>query len=113
MEGKHYLCINAKHFCHSVLGLFHWNTYFLHTVCEPLHLLRSQVSSSRSRVCFQSLKAIVTPECLLVLDFRGFGLDKWLVLELGPQLAGEGTLVTYSLPFEFRALEALLQHRVG
>ena len=75
--------------------------------------LRSQVSSSRSRVCFQSLKAIVTPECLLVLDFRGFGLDKWLVLELGPQLAGEGTLVTYSLPFEFRALEALLQHRVG
>lgn len=61
----------------------------------------------------ESLKAIVTPECLLVLDFRGLGLDRWLVLELGPQLAGDGALVTYSLPFEFRALEAILQYRVN
>lgn len=63
--------------------------------------------------CPKSLKAVVTPECLLVLDFRGLGLDKWLVLELGPQLAGDGALATYSLPFEFRALEAILQHRVN
>lgn len=48
-----------------------------------------------------------------MLDFRGFGLEKWLVLELGPQLAGDGALATYSLPFEFRALEAILQHRVN
>ncbi|XP_066539014.1 magnesium transporter MRS2 homolog, mitochondrial isoform X2 [Hoplias malabaricus] len=61
----------------------------------------------------ESLKAIVTPESLLVLDFRGLGLEKWLVLELGPQLAGDGALVTYSLPFEFRALEAILQHRIN
>ncbi|KAG9276538.1 magnesium transporter MRS2 homolog, mitochondrial isoform X1 [Astyanax mexicanus] len=61
----------------------------------------------------ESLKAVVTPECLLVLDFRGLGLEKWLVLELGPQLAGDGALVTYSLPFEFRALEAILQHRIN
>ncbi|XP_041963664.1 magnesium transporter MRS2 homolog, mitochondrial [Alosa sapidissima] len=61
----------------------------------------------------ESLKAIVTLDWLLVLDFRGTGLEKWLVLELGPQLAGDGTLVTYSLPFEFRALEAILQHRVN
>ncbi|KAF7708633.1 magnesium transporter MRS2 homolog, mitochondrial [Silurus meridionalis] len=60
-----------------------------------------------------SLKAVVTPECLLVLDFRGLGLEKWLVLELGPQLAGDGALATYSLPFEFRALEAILQHRIN
>uniref|UniRef100_A0A8C2KTL2 Magnesium transporter n=1 Tax=Cyprinus carpio TaxID=7962 RepID=A0A8C2KTL2_CYPCA len=61
----------------------------------------------------ESLKAVVTPQCLLVLDFRGLGLEKWLVLELGPQLAGDGNLATYSLPFEFRALEAILQHRVN
>lgn len=48
-----------------------------------------------------------------MLDFRGLGLEKWLVLELGPQLAGDGALATYSLPFEFRALEAILQHRVN
>lgn len=48
-----------------------------------------------------------------MLDFRGLGLEKWLVLELGPQLAGDGALATYSLPFEFRALEAVLQHRVN
>lgn len=47
-----------------------------------------------------------------MLDFRGSGLEKWMVLELGPQLAGDGNLATYLLPFEFRALEAILQHRV-
>ncbi|KAG7234948.1 hypothetical protein INR49_003562, partial [Caranx melampygus] len=30
----------------------------------------------------ESLKAIVTPQSLLVLDFRGLGLERWLVLEL-------------------------------
>lgn len=60
-------------------------------------------------VCFfQSLKAIVTPESLLVLDFRGLSLERWLVLELAPQLASQA----HSLPFEFRALEAILQHKV-
>lgn len=60
-------------------------------------------------VCFfQSLKAIVTPESLLVLDFRGLSLERWLVLELAPQLASQAQ----SLPFEFRALEAILQHKV-
>lgn len=61
-------------------------------------------------VCFfpQSLKAIVTPESLLVLDFRGLGLERWLVLDLASQLASQ----THSLPFEFRALEAILQHKV-
>lgn len=56
----------------------------------------------------QSLKAIVTPESLLVLDFRGLGLERWLVLDLASQLASQ----THSLPFEFRALEAILQHKV-
>ncbi len=55
----------------------------------------------------------MTPQSLQVLDFRGLGLEKWLVLELGAQLAGDGNLATYSLPFEFRALEAILQHRVS
>ncbi|XP_076016828.1 magnesium transporter MRS2 homolog, mitochondrial [Genypterus blacodes] len=57
----------------------------------------------------ESLKAIVTPQCLLVIDFRSVGLERWLVLELAPQLA----LQTQTLPFEFKALEAILQHRVN
>lgn len=44
----------------------------------------------------------------MVLDFRGLGLERWLVLELAPQLASQ----THTLPFEFRALEAILQHKV-
>ncbi|XP_061572446.1 magnesium transporter MRS2 homolog, mitochondrial [Cololabis saira] len=56
-----------------------------------------------------SLKAILTPQSLLVLDFRGLGLERWLVLDLAPQLASQ----THSLPFEFRALEAILQHKVN
>ncbi|XP_063344195.1 magnesium transporter MRS2 homolog, mitochondrial [Pelmatolapia mariae] len=56
-----------------------------------------------------ALKAILTPESLMVLDFRGLGLERWLVLELAPQLASQ----THTLPFEFRALEAILQHKVN
>ncbi|XP_037533140.1 magnesium transporter MRS2 homolog, mitochondrial [Nematolebias whitei] len=58
---------------------------------------------------YLSLKAILTPKFLLVLDFRGLGLERWLVLELASQLASQ----MHSLPFEFKALEALLQHRVN
>ncbi|XP_078480635.1 LOW QUALITY PROTEIN: magnesium transporter MRS2 homolog, mitochondrial-like [Lampetra planeri] len=57
----------------------------------------------------EALKAIVTPRCLLVLDFRGVGLERWLVQELAPQLASQ----THTLPFEFRALEVILQHTVN
>ncbi|KAK1895882.1 Carboxypeptidase Q, partial [Dissostichus eleginoides] len=56
-----------------------------------------------------SFKAILTPQSLLVLDFRGFGLERWLVVELAPQLASQ----SHSLPFEFTALEAILQHKVN
>ncbi|XP_031290982.1 magnesium transporter MRS2 homolog, mitochondrial isoform X3 [Camelus dromedarius] len=38
---------------------------------------------------------------------------QWLFRELPSQLAGEGQLVTYPLPFEFRAIEALLQYRIN
>lgn len=64
---------------------------------------------SHPSVSPQSLKAIVTLQSLLVLDFRGLGLERWLVLDLASQLAAQ----TLSLPFEFRALEAILQHRVN
>lgn len=87
--------------------------------CQELSLqardLRFQHSTSltaRSNCIImrmESLKAIVTPQSLLVLDFRGLGLDRWLALELASQLASQ----THSLPFEFRALEAILQHRVS
>ncbi|KAH0617889.1 hypothetical protein JD844_016589 [Phrynosoma platyrhinos] len=59
------------------------------------------------------LKAVVTPEYLLILDYRNINLENWLFQELAPQLAGEGQLVTYSLPFEFRAIEAILQYWIG
>lgn len=88
-------------------------------LCQELTLqardLRFQHSSSLTArnnciiIRMESLKAIVTLQCLLVLDFRGVGLERWLVLELAPQLASQ----THSLPFEFRALEAILQHRVN
>lgn len=52
----------------------------------------------------------MTPNSLLVLDFRGFNLDRWLVLDLAPQLAASSQ--AQSLPFEFRALEAILQQKV-
>ncbi|XP_020792841.2 magnesium transporter MRS2 homolog, mitochondrial isoform X1 [Boleophthalmus pectinirostris] len=88
-------------------------------LCQELSLqardLRFQHSTSLTArnnciiIRMESLKAIVTLESLQVLDFRGVGLERWLVLELAPQLATQ----TYSLPFEFRALEAILQHRVN
>ncbi|XP_034553016.1 magnesium transporter MRS2 homolog, mitochondrial [Notolabrus celidotus] len=88
-------------------------------LCQELSLqardLRFQHSTSltaRSNciiIKMETLKAIITPQSLLVLDFRGLGLERWLVLELAPQLASQ----THSLPFEFRALEAILQHKVN
>lgn len=62
---------------------------------------------------FQFLKAVITPEFLLILDYRNLNLEHWLCNELPSQLAGDGQLVTYSLPFEFRAIEAILQHWVS
>ncbi|XP_007445236.2 magnesium transporter MRS2 homolog, mitochondrial-like, partial [Python bivittatus] len=59
------------------------------------------------------LKAVITPEYLLILDYRSLNLENWLFQELASQLAGEGQLVTYSLPFEFRAIEAILQYWIS
>ncbi|XP_054840697.1 magnesium transporter MRS2 homolog, mitochondrial isoform X2 [Eublepharis macularius] len=59
------------------------------------------------------LKAVITPEFLLILDYRNLNMEKWLLQELASQLAGEGQLVTYSLPFEFRAIEAMLQYWIN
>ncbi|XP_035528327.1 magnesium transporter MRS2 homolog, mitochondrial [Morone saxatilis] len=88
-------------------------------LCQELSLqardLRFQHSTSLTArnnciiIRMESLKAIVTPQSLLVLDFRGLGLERWLVLDLASQLASQA----HSLPFEFRALEAILQHRVN
>ncbi|XP_042346624.1 magnesium transporter MRS2 homolog, mitochondrial isoform X2 [Plectropomus leopardus] len=88
-------------------------------LCQELSLqardLRFQHSTSlipRNNciiIRLESLKAIVTPQSLLVLDFRGAGFERWLVLELAPQLASQ----SHSLPFEFRALEAILQHKIN
>ncbi|XP_070691222.1 magnesium transporter MRS2 homolog, mitochondrial [Pempheris klunzingeri] len=88
-------------------------------LCQELSLqardLRFQHSTSLTArnnciiIRMETLKTIITPQSLLVLDFRGVGLERWLVLDLAPQLASQ----THSLPFEFRALEAILQHKVN
>ncbi|XP_064814333.1 magnesium transporter MRS2 homolog, mitochondrial-like [Oncorhynchus masou masou] len=78
------------------------------------HLTSITARNNNIIIRMEALKAVVTPNSLLVLDFRGLGLERWLVLELAPQLNGDhGALATHSLPFEFRALEAILQHRVN
>ncbi|XP_067912994.1 magnesium transporter MRS2 homolog, mitochondrial [Heterodontus francisci] len=59
------------------------------------------------------IKAVITPEYLLILDYRQSNLEQWLLKDLASQLSGDGQLVTYSLPFEFRAIEAILQHRIS
>ncbi|XP_073487255.1 magnesium transporter MRS2 homolog, mitochondrial [Aquarana catesbeiana] len=73
------------------------------------------ISSRKNKIILRMefLKAVITPEYLLILDYRNLHLEQWFLRELAPQLAGEGQLVTYSLPFEFRALEAILQYRIS
>ncbi|XP_006888713.1 PREDICTED: magnesium transporter MRS2 homolog, mitochondrial isoform X1 [Elephantulus edwardii] len=46
-------------------------------------------------------------------NYRNLNLEQWLFRELPSQLAEEGQLVTYPLPFEFRAIEALLQYWIN
>ncbi|KAM8967497.1 magnesium transporter MRS2 homolog, mitochondrial isoform 2-T2 [Pelodytes ibericus] len=77
------------------------------------HLVSIASRNQRIILRMEFLKAVITSEYLLILDYRNLHLDQWLFKELAPQLAGEGQLVTYSLPFEFRALEAILQHRMS
>uniref|UniRef100_A0A8C9LJF5 Magnesium transporter n=1 Tax=Piliocolobus tephrosceles TaxID=591936 RepID=A0A8C9LJF5_9PRIM len=87
-------------------------------VAGEVHRLRtSDVSqatlASVAPVFTVYLKAVITPECLLILDYRNLNLEQWLFRELPSQLSGEGQLVTYPLPFEFRAIEALLQYWIN
>ncbi|XP_030045953.1 magnesium transporter MRS2 homolog, mitochondrial [Microcaecilia unicolor] len=77
------------------------------------HLMSIGARNNRIIMRMEFLKAVITPEYLLILDYRYLSLEQWLFKELAPQLAGEGQLVTYSLPFEFRAIEAILQYRIS
>ncbi|XP_028909352.1 magnesium transporter MRS2 homolog, mitochondrial isoform X1 [Ornithorhynchus anatinus] len=77
------------------------------------HLMSITARNNRIIVRMESLKAVITPEYLLILDYRHLRQERWLFHDLPAQLALEGQLVTASLPFEFRAMEALLQYRVG
>ncbi|XP_075389417.1 magnesium transporter MRS2 homolog, mitochondrial [Tenrec ecaudatus] len=74
------------------------------------HVMSITTRNNRIVVRMEYLKAVITPECLLILDYRNLNLEQWLFRELPSQLAEEGQLVTYPLPFEFRAIEALLQY---
>ncbi|KAM6298973.1 magnesium transporter MRS2 homolog, mitochondrial [Aegotheles albertisi] len=77
------------------------------------HLMSIATRNNRIIMRMEFLKAVITPEVLLILDYRNLNLEHWLSNELASQLAGEGQLVTYSLPFEFRAIEAILQYRIS
>ncbi|NXX88852.1 MRS2 protein, partial [Centropus bengalensis] len=77
------------------------------------HLMSIATRNNRIIMRMEFLKAVITPEFLLILDYRNLNLEHWLINELASQLAGEGQLVTYSLPFEFRAIEAILQYRIS
>ncbi|XP_073422230.1 magnesium transporter MRS2 homolog, mitochondrial [Dendrobates tinctorius] len=77
------------------------------------HLVSISSRNNKIILRMEFVKAVITSEYLLILDYRNFHLEQWFLRELAPQLAGEGQLVTYSLPFEFRALEAILQHRIS
>ncbi|XP_060133925.1 magnesium transporter MRS2 homolog, mitochondrial isoform X1 [Zootoca vivipara] len=77
------------------------------------HQVSISPRNNRIIMRMEFLKAVITPEYLLILDYRNLNLEKWLFQELAPQLAGEGQLVTYALPFEFRAIEAILQYWIG
>ncbi|XP_028632168.1 magnesium transporter MRS2 homolog, mitochondrial [Grammomys surdaster] len=74
------------------------------------HVMSITTRNNRIIMRMEYLKAVITPECLLILDYRNLNLEHWLFRELPSQLSGEGQLVTYPLPFEFRAIEALLQY---
>ncbi|KGL74944.1 hypothetical protein N309_03672, partial [Tinamus guttatus] len=73
------------------------------------------ITSRNNRIIMRMefLKVVITPEFLLILDYRNLNLEHWLFNELAAQLAGGGQLVTYSLPFEFRAIEAILQYWIS
>ncbi|XP_077126083.1 magnesium transporter MRS2 homolog, mitochondrial isoform X2 [Ranitomeya variabilis] len=77
------------------------------------HLVSISSRNKKIILRMEFVKAVITSEYLLILDYRNLHLEQWFLRELAPQLAGEGQLVTYSLPFEFRALEAILQHRIS
>ncbi|XP_055656935.1 magnesium transporter MRS2 homolog, mitochondrial isoform X2 [Falco peregrinus] len=77
------------------------------------HVMSIATRNNRIIMRMEFLKAVITPEFLLILDYRHLNLEHWLINELAAQLAGEGQLVTYSLPFEFRAIEAILQYRIS
>ncbi|KAM4028536.1 magnesium transporter MRS2 homolog, mitochondrial [Anomaloglossus baeobatrachus] len=77
------------------------------------HLVSINSRNNKIILRMEFVKAVITSEYLLILDYRNLHLEQWFLRELAPQLAGEGQLVTYSLPFEFRALEAILQHRIS
>ncbi|XP_065254094.1 magnesium transporter MRS2 homolog, mitochondrial isoform X2 [Emys orbicularis] len=74
------------------------------------HLM--SIATRNNRIIIR-MEAVVTPEFLLILDYRNLNMEHWLFQELASQLSGDGQLVTYSLPFEFRAIEAILQYWIS
>ncbi|XP_053458043.1 magnesium transporter MRS2 homolog, mitochondrial isoform X3 [Nycticebus coucang] len=85
--------------------------------CGP-HRLRAAGEMHRFRTSdvSQATLASVAPVFTVTkFDRKGnvTSFEQWLFRELPSQLSGEGQLVTYPLPFEFRAIEALLQYWIN
>nr|XP_054417096.1 LOW QUALITY PROTEIN: magnesium transporter MRS2 homolog, mitochondrial-like [Pongo abelii] len=77
------------------------------------HVVSITTRNDRFIMTMEYLKAVITPECLLILDDGNLNLEQWLFWELPSQLPGEGQPVTYHLPFEFSAMEAPLQYWIN
>ncbi|KAK7824713.1 hypothetical protein U0070_020220 [Myodes glareolus] len=68
------------------------------------------ITTRNNRIIMRMEIAVFIPQ---LPNYRNLNLEQWLFRELPSQLAGEGQLVTYPLPFEFRAIEALLQYWIN
>ncbi|XP_078286283.1 magnesium transporter MRS2 homolog, mitochondrial [Rhinoraja longicauda] len=77
------------------------------------HLTSINTRNSCIILRMEILKAVITPKYLLILDYHQSNLEHWLLKDLKSHLAGDGQLATYSLPFEFQAIEAILHHRIS
>uniref|UniRef100_A0A2K5M0J6 Magnesium transporter n=1 Tax=Cercocebus atys TaxID=9531 RepID=A0A2K5M0J6_CERAT len=69
------------------------------------HVMSITARNNRIIMRMEYLKAGITRECLLILDYHNLNSQQWLFRELSSQLSGEGQL--------FRAIEALPQYLIN
>lgn len=63
------------------------------------HVMSITARNNRIIMRMEYLKAGITRECLLILDYHNLNSQQWLFRELSSQLSGEGQLVINPLTF--------------